>query len=160
MFNRFIKLLLTSVFESKHDTYHLPSKTVRHYITPLILKIDKKITFTCLFHLIFQSFFNNPKTTWKSQRLQRELDLLGFSAFACQFQIHNDTQVSFSFIKRKKKFYMSWIELVPLILEKSLGNFNSKTLRRISRRPNQVSSTLMKYMYYFYQILWKIKKYD
>ena len=36
MFNRFIKLLLTSVFESKHNTYHLPSKTVRHYITPLI----------------------------------------------------------------------------------------------------------------------------
>ena len=37
MFNRFIKLLLTSVFESKHITYHLPSKTVMNYITLLIL---------------------------------------------------------------------------------------------------------------------------
>ena len=104
MFNRFIKLLLTSVFESKHDTYHLPSKTVKALHNPINLENRQKSTFTCLFHLIFQSFFNNPKTTWKSQRLQRELDLLGFSAFACQFQIHNDTQVSFSFIKRKKSF--------------------------------------------------------
>ena len=43
--------------------------------------------------VIFQSFFNNPMTTWKSQRLQRELDLFGFPEFTCQFQLHNDTQV-------------------------------------------------------------------
>ena len=40
-----------------------------------------------------QSIFNKPKTTWKSQSLQRELDLFGFSQFSCQFQLHNDTQV-------------------------------------------------------------------
>lgn len=40
-----------------------------------------------------QSFFNNPRTTWKSARLQRELDLFGFPEFSCQFQLHNDTQV-------------------------------------------------------------------
>jgi hypothetical protein len=33
-------------------------------------------------------------STWKSQRLQRELDLFGFPEFSCQFQLHNDTQVS------------------------------------------------------------------
>ena len=39
-----------------------------------------------------QSYFNSPRTTWKSQRLQRDLDLFGFPEFNCQFQIHNDTQ--------------------------------------------------------------------
>ncbi len=42
-----------------------------------------------------QSFFNSPKTTWKSLRLQRDLDIFGFPEFTCQFQLHNDTQVSF-----------------------------------------------------------------
>ena len=39
-----------------------------------------------------QSYFNSPRTTWKSQRLQRDLNLFGFPELHCQFQVHNDTQ--------------------------------------------------------------------